>query len=145
MHFCATFASANACAVCEDGYHLIPDTGLCTETCPDGYYQDSDNGVCRYTCNDDEYFDPEDPTACLPCGGPETGDGAIRDCMYCGEEAGVGSQVLCAQCDAPFVPSVDGLSCIHANCEGIDAVDKNICLECSPGYYMNWDTTRCVQ
>ena len=55
----------------------------------------------------------------------------------------VGNDVVCDECIEPLEPSDDGTRCIHDHCLFADPEDRMKCLECEPGFFMAWDTTKC--
>lgn len=89
-------------------------SGLCVQDCstidPD-LENDEKNQICRKRCETGEYNHPTKADQCLEC----EKDGRIWNCVDCDWKSGIGSNLVCIECDDGFTPALGG--CARANCK----------------------------
>ncbi|KAL4494135.1 hypothetical protein ABPG72_016091 [Tetrahymena utriculariae] len=127
--------NSDECQYCSSTYYLSIDKQQCTQACPYKQYAAQINGIysCQY-CQNSRCLqcDPSQPNLCLSCD-------QLQNTKYlengqcnlsCSDHAFPDSQNICQKCETNF-----------QNC---DSCNQSMCLSCITGYYLDKQTSSCV-
>ena len=132
---CIGFRSTE-CIACNLGYYLQPSSSgisSCRTICPAGYYPDPTTSQCT-PCS----------AACAICF-----DSTETNCTACtsGYYLSPNSTVCSQSCPTGYWADATTHTCApcHEACSSCTGPSKSQCESCHPGYYLQWNSTKCLK